>query len=136
MKSHSKLSSDKIEGTVFSPRQVRILKIVVVVLGIMLVAGFALVIGTLIYQSSNLTLRSKSKMDARQQKILEPLNPGRSFPALPSGITILSTALDQNRLAITFSDEKGLGIMIVDTQNGTIVSTSRLRLPNSPMLKK
>ena len=39
-------------GTVFTPRQVRVLKIAVIVLGILLVGGFAFVLAAIVYQAS------------------------------------------------------------------------------------
>ena len=39
-------------GTVFTPRQVRVLKIAVIVMGILLVGGFAFVLAAIVYQAS------------------------------------------------------------------------------------
>ena len=39
-------------GTVFTPRQVRALKIAVIVMGILLVGGFAFVLAAIVYQAS------------------------------------------------------------------------------------
>ena len=39
-------------GTVFTPRQVRVLKFAVIVMGILLVGGFAFVLAAIVYQAS------------------------------------------------------------------------------------
>ena len=39
-------------GTVFTPRQVRMLKIAVIVMGLLLVGGFAFVLAAIVYQAS------------------------------------------------------------------------------------
>ena len=39
-------------GTVFTPRQVRVLKLAVIVMGILLVGGFAFVLAAIVYQAS------------------------------------------------------------------------------------
>jgi len=39
-------------GTVFTPRQVRVLKIAVIVMGLLLVGGFAFVLAAIVYQAS------------------------------------------------------------------------------------
>ncbi|ODS00374.1 hypothetical protein AUC68_00975 [Methyloceanibacter methanicus] len=46
------LEDRRIEGTVFTPRQVRLLKIAVVVMGLLLLAGLAAVIAGMIFQAS------------------------------------------------------------------------------------
>src|SRR5262245_64982692 len=40
-------------GTVFTPRQVRVLKIAVIVMGLLLVGGFAFVLAAIVYQASH-----------------------------------------------------------------------------------
>src|SRR5262245_62620687 len=40
-------------GTVLTPRQVRILKIAVIVMGVLLVGGFAFVLAAIVYQASH-----------------------------------------------------------------------------------
>ena len=47
-----KAQDDKLPGTVFSGRQVRILKIAVIAMGILLVGGFAFVLAAIVYQAS------------------------------------------------------------------------------------
>ena len=45
-------SSSTVPGTVFTPRQVRMLKIAVIVMGVLLVGGFAFVLAAIVYQAS------------------------------------------------------------------------------------
>ena len=47
--------SEVIPGTIFTARQVQFLKVAVIVMGIILVVGFAFVVGTILYQASNLS---------------------------------------------------------------------------------
>lgn len=120
--------NDKIEGTVFSPRQVRILKYVVIILGILLVVGFGLVIGTIVYQASQLSDDASNETISREQS---PVAPEKQAQAVvqASGMTILSTSLDGPNLAITFRDSEGLGIVVVQTETGNVLSKSRIKLP-------
>jgi hypothetical protein len=48
----SKPDNTPLPGTVFTPRQVRVLKIAVIVMGILLVGGFAFVLAAIVYQAS------------------------------------------------------------------------------------
>ena len=45
-------NSSPVPGTVFTPRQVRILKIAVIAMGLLLVGGFAFVLAAIVYQAS------------------------------------------------------------------------------------
>ena len=90
MTAASEPDNTPLPGTVFSPRQVRMLKIAVIVMGILLVSGFGLVMATIVYQASTLGETSAGAPAAVAQGAL----------GLPKEVTVMSMALDGNRLAI------------------------------------
>ncbi len=51
--SSSTVPGTALTGTVFTARQVRILKIAVIVMGVLLVGGFAFVLAAIVYQASH-----------------------------------------------------------------------------------
>ena len=110
--------SDIVPGTVFTRRQVRILKIVVIAMGVLLVAGFVLVISVIVYQASNL-----GESAAPVQSAAKPAYPAPPAPGLivPRGMSISNMALDGNRLAVHLSGPKGSEIRIIDLGTGTVV---------------
>ena len=52
MAAASEPDNTPLPGTVFTPRQVRVLKIAVIVMGLLLVGGFAFVLAAIVYQAS------------------------------------------------------------------------------------
>jgi len=52
MAAASEPDNTPIPGTVFTPRQVRVLKVAVIVMGLLLVGGFAFVLAAIVYQAS------------------------------------------------------------------------------------
>ncbi|MFQ5626389.1 MAG: DUF6476 family protein [Methyloligellaceae bacterium] len=109
----SESQSDVLPGTVFTPRQVRILKVVVVVMGLLLVGGFVFVMSAIVYQASKLG----------ESAAAQPVNPAMAHPALivPDGMTISHMALDGNRLAVHLTGPKGSEIRIIDLGTGKLV---------------
>lgn len=105
-------------GTVFSPRQVRMLKIAVIVMGILLVGGFGMVMATIVYQASKLGEKSgaASGPAAIEQGAL----------ALPTDATVTSMALDGDRLALHLKSSAGSEIAVIDVRSGQVVSRIRL----------
>ena len=120
--------NEKIEGTVFNPRQVRILKYVVIILGVLLVAGFGLVIGAIVYQAAQLSGGDDSGTNSPVQETVGSEKPGQTARH-SGGMTILSTSLDGSNLAITFRDSEGFGILVVHAETGKVLSNSRINLP-------
>src|SRR5665648_361538 len=84
-------------GSVFSPRQVRLLKIAVIVMGILLVGGFAFVMAAIVYQASHLG-------QGKARKAAAPAAPAVSGVetalTIPPDATVTSLALDGDRLAL------------------------------------
>ncbi len=107
--------SDVLPGTIFTLRQVQIMKVAVVVMGIILIAGFAFVVSALVYQSSQLgesTSRSATARDKIQQLGL----------TLPGGMTLSHMALGDNRLAVHLKGPGVQEIRIIDLGTGEVVT--------------
>jgi len=102
-------------GTVFTPRQVRVLKIVVIVMGVLLVGGFAFVMAAIVYQASKLGPKTAAL-------------PGLSAELLiPQDATITSMALDGDRLALHLTSSTGPEIAVIDITTGKVLSRIKLK---------
>lgn len=99
----------------FSPAQLRILKIAVVVMGVILVLGFAAVIGRIAY------LVTRTGKPAPSTSIAKDLR----LP-LPEGAAVRSLALSGDRLAVHFDTHAGAGIAILDLLTGEPVTHVQL----------
>jgi hypothetical protein len=106
-------------GTVFTPRQVRVLKIAVIVMGLLLVGGFAFVLAAIVYQAS------KGGQAAAPSEVL--LGGVESELAIPKDATVTSLALDGDRLALHLNSAAGPEIAVVDLKTGKLVARIRLR---------
>jgi hypothetical protein len=109
-------------GTVFTPRQVRGLKIAVIVMGILLVGGFAFVMAAIVYQASRLGDK-KVQASAPGQTSLPAEVSGL---ALPPGATIAAMALDGDRLALHLQTSTGQEIAVIDVTTGTVLSRIKI----------
>ncbi len=117
-----KAQDDKLPGTVFSGRQVRILKIAVIVMGILLVGGFAFVLAAIVYQASH----------AKQDVVISL--PAANMGAAPiielpvgQGAGLTAMSLDGNRLALHLNGGEGPEIVVVDLASGKIVARVKLK---------
>jgi hypothetical protein len=104
-------------GTVFTPRQVRVLKIAVIVMGLLLFGGFAFVLAAIVYQAS------KGGQDAA---LSAPLGALESELPIPKDATITSTSLDGDRLALHLISAAGPEIVVVDLKSGKVIARIRL----------
>ena len=105
-------------GTVFTPRQVRALKIAVIVMGILLVGGFAFVLAAIVYQASK---------GAQDRVAAEAMPAGvETELAIPKDATINSLALDGDRLALHLSSASGPEVVVLDLKSGKVISRVRL----------
>ena len=123
-----------IEGTVFTPRQVGRLKIAVVLMGILLLAGFAAVIGGMIYQASKMgqTAQNAASSAANTENVpISPANPDKlpSFD-IPEGWRVVSMALDGDRLALHIRSPEDAEIVLVDVRSGKVIS--RVKIETGP----
>jgi len=108
-------------GTVFTPRQVRVLKIAVIVMGILLVGGFAVVVAGVVYQASQLG-------DKKVQTPAPDVLPGvQTELAIPSGATVTAMALDGDRLALHLKSSTGPEVLVIDVPTGKVISRIRLK---------
>ena len=106
----------------FSGRQVRILKIAVIVMGILLVGGFAFVLAAIVYQASH------PKQDVAAT--LPAANMGSApIIELPvgQGAGLTSMSLDGNRLALHLNGGDGPEIVVIDLASGKIVARVQLK---------
>jgi hypothetical protein len=120
-----------IEGTVFTPRQVGMLKVAVVVLGMLLLAGFAAVIGGMIYQASKIGQKAPEASPATAISETVPMAPANlgELPAfdIPEGWNVFSMALDGDRLALHIRSPEDAEIVVVDIRSGTVVSRVKIK---------
>ena len=106
-------------GTVFTPRQVRGLKIAVIVMGLLLVGGFAFVLAAIVYQASG-GRQTSTRTSA-------PLRGVESEFPTPRDATVTSLALDGDRLALHLNSPAGAEIAVIDLQTGKVLARIRLK---------
>ncbi len=109
-------------GTVFTPRQVRVLKVAVIVMGLLLVGGFAFVLAAIVYQASRGGQDSAVGAGAGAS-----LNGVESELAIPKDATVTSLALDGDRLALHLNSAGGPEVVVVDIKTGKVVARIRLK---------
>jgi hypothetical protein len=106
-------------GTVFTPRQVRVLKIVVIVMGILLVGGFAFVMAAIVYQASKVG-QGAAVVGAASGGLDAEL-------AIPSEATVGALSLDGDRLALHVQSAAGPEIIVIDLKTGKVAARIRLK---------
>jgi len=104
-------------GTVFTPRQVRVLKAAVIVMGILLVGGFAFVLAAIVYQASK---GGQSGGTAGTEAVAAEL-------PIPKDATVSTLALDGDRLALHLQSSAGPEIVVVDLKTGKTLARIRLK---------
>jgi Ca2+/H+ antiporter len=123
MAAASEPDNTPLPGTVFTPRQVRALKIAVIVMGILLVGGFAVVVAGIMYQASQLGDK-KAQTPAPAAAVL----PGAQMElVIPSGATVTAMALDGDRLALHLKSSTGPEVLVIDVPTGKVISRIRLK---------
>jgi hypothetical protein len=108
-------------GTVFTPRQVRVLKVAVIVMGLLLVGGFAFVLAAIVYQASG------GGQDRAVGAGAGALNGVESELPIPKDATVTSLALDGDRLALHLNSAAGPEVVVVDLKSGKVVARIRLK---------
>lgn len=97
-----------------NPRNVRLLKTVVTVLGVLLVAGTIVLITAIVYRASKL-------------KSAPPVT-GFDFKAsLPAGAQVKSTQLNGDRLSVHVSGAQGETIILFNIKKGREIGRIRLK---------
>jgi hypothetical protein len=114
-------------GSVFSPRQVRLLKIAVIVMGILLVGGFAFVMAAIVYQASHLGQGKAGKPTKAAPPAPAAVPGAETTLAIPPGGAVTSLALDGDRLAIHLNSSAGPEIAVIDITTGQVISRIRLK---------
>jgi hypothetical protein len=109
-------------GTVFTPRQVRVLKVAVIVMGLLLVGGFAFVLAAIVYQASQ-----EGQGGAVGAGAGTSLNGVESELPIPKDATVTSLALDGDRLALHLNSAAGPEVVVVDLKTGKVVARIRLK---------
>ena len=99
----------------FSPAQLRILKIAVVVMGVILVLGFAAVVGRIAYLVTRTAKPAASAAIAKDMRL-----------SLPEGAMVRSLALSGDRLAVHFDAHAGPGVTILDLLTGEPITHVKL----------
>ncbi len=108
-------------GTVFTPRQVRLLKIAVIAMGLVLVGGFALVLGTIVYQAS------RGGQKPPQAEAIGEGSPALSELAIPKDASLTALALDGSRLALHLKSAAGSEVVVVDVATGKVLARIKLK---------
>lgn len=113
-------TSGVLPGTVFTARQVKFLKWAVIIMGILLVGGFAFVMSAIVYQASHLS---------ESAPVPAPGSSAASSGALnvPAGMSISHMALGDNRLAVHLKGTDAEEIRIIDLGTGKVVSRIPLK---------
>jgi hypothetical protein len=111
---------------VFTPRQVRALKIAVIVMGVLLVAGFAFVLAAIVYQASRLGEKPEPAAAAVTAPMALPEGLASELP-IPVGAEVTTLALDGDRLAVHLKSQAGAEIAVIDLATGKVLSRIKLR---------
>ena len=116
-------SSSTVPGTVFTPRQVRMLKIAVIVMGVLLGGGVAFVLAAIVYQAS------RPAQDASGMTVQAVPGEGALSIDLPvpAGAAVSAMSLDGSRLAVHLNGPAGPEIAVIDLATGKVVAHVKLK---------
>lgn len=109
-------------GTVFTPRQVRLLKVAAIAMGVLLVGGFAFVLAAIVYQASHAGQARMATLPAPGSSAA----PGFDLPVGKDG-RVTAMSLDGDRLALHLSSSEGPEIVVIDLASGKVVARVRLK---------
>lgn len=119
--------SDIPPPTPLNDGHVRLLKIAIVAMGLMIVAGIAAVIGRIMYLGSG-----GQKQAAVSQSVSQGVRAGGGGRlSLPPQASIKHLSLSGDRLAVHYEGPAGAGIAIVDAASGAVMSRIEL-VPEVP----
>jgi hypothetical protein len=97
----------------YTPSQLRLLKIAVIGMGVILLVGFTAVIGRIIYLVNSAPSQQATAAATGALPLAVPTG-----LALPKGAIVKHLALSGNRLAVHYEGPAGSGIRIVDLVPG------------------
>ena len=109
-------------GIVLGERQLKMLKVAVIVMGVILVLGFATVIARIVY----LVNRGGETVTT----VSTPVQQAARL-ALPAGASVRNMSLTGHRLAVHYEGPAGGGIVILDLESGKPVSRVEI-VPEAP----
>ena len=136
-----------IPGTVFNKRQARMLKYLVIIMGLMLIGGFALMIGIIAYRASQPATKSapiapagvmvpqttappntiKATMGAQTLTAAPPIAMRAIKGLIPAGAKYLDSTINGNRLVLTLQTrDKGLKLLLIDLDRWRIIGDAHL----------
>ncbi len=103
--------AEQVPGQIFTEPQFRGLKVAVVAMALVLIIGFGVVIGRIIYlfQQPSPSASNAPATVARADRTL----------ALPAGAIVRHVAITADRLAVHYEAPSGAGIRIMDLASGT-----------------
>ena len=127
MASASEPDNTPLAGTVFTPRQVKVLKIAVIVMGLLLVGGFAFVLAAIVYQASRGGQAIQPGGADAAGGTSGAGTPASSELPIPEDAVVTSLALEGNRLALHLSSPQGAEIVVVDVSTGKVLARVRLK---------
>jgi len=107
-----------------TPRNIRILQAVVLVLGLILLAGFVVVIGRIIYLVTRTPAPDTLSVPAQAAIEVPSLPPAASAAvplALPAGAEVNALSLSGERMAVHYRSNETSGILIVDLASGQVI---------------
>jgi hypothetical protein len=104
-----------------NPKVQRLLVFVVVLLGLMIVAGLVAVIGRVLYLSSRAPAQPAAADSGNDAAKIERAIAEVPVP-LPPGAVVKSTSLSGDRLAVHYEGPEGAAIVIVDIKSKAIVA--------------
>ena len=135
---------ETIPGSFMTQSQVRKLKVAVIAMGVMLLAGFALVVITIVYQASQLGSKRtgmtpspaaavKSQPDLAEfkwEEVRERYGAGANIPfhriTLPEGAEILSAQPANGSFFVSVRDAGGLTVLNYDAKTWRLIGVTRL----------
>ncbi len=121
--STAKPDADAAPRDMFSDSQIRMLKAAVIGMGAILLAGFALVIGRIIYLVNKPPPEADAAATAPSAIARSIDSPAASAPpvplALPKGASVRHIALSERHLAVYFDSPTGSGLRLLNLRLGT-----------------
>jgi hypothetical protein len=105
-------------GTVFTPRQVRVLKIAVIVMGLLLVGGFAFVLAAIVYQASR---------GGQDGAVAAAPGGVAGELGIPKDASVTALSLNGDRLALHLNSAAGAEIAVIDLRTGQMLARIKLK---------